>query len=51
MNKDIIKVISICIGLCGMIILWNDNVLPGLIVLSVACLGGMVATSKNVIGN
>ena len=51
MNKEIIKVIAICLTLCGILIIVNGNLLPGLVVLSVACLGGMLYSSKNVIGN
>lgn len=49
--KELIKISSISIGLCGILIVWNDHILPGIVVLAVACLGGMVCTSKNVVGN
>jgi hypothetical protein len=49
--KELIKVSSISIGLCGILMVWNDHVLPGIIVLSIACLGGMLYSSKNVVGN
>jgi hypothetical protein len=51
MNKEIIKISSICIGVCSIVMIQCNHTLPGLIGLCVACLGGMLCTSKNVIGN
>lgn len=51
MNKNIIKVISMTLAVNGTAMILLNHTIPGLIVLSIATLGGMVATSKNVIGN
>ena len=51
MNKEIIKTIVWSLTICGITMLLCDKVIPGLSVLGVACLGGMLLTSKNVVGN
>ena len=49
--KEIIKVSVLCLSVCGITMLGCGKVIPGLVVLSVTCLGGMLLTSKNVVGN
>lgn len=49
--KEIIKVSVLCLAICGITMLGCGKVIPGLVVLCVACLGGMLLTSKNVVGN
>jgi hypothetical protein len=49
--KEIIKVSVLCLGMCGITMLGCGKLFPGLVVLSVTCLGGMLLTSKNVVGN
>jgi hypothetical protein len=49
--KEIIKVSVLCLGVCGITMLGCERVIPGLVVLSVTCLGGMLLTSKHIVGN
>ncbi len=49
--KETIKISIICLGTIGILTLSLNHMLPGLIMLSVACLGGMVYSNENVIGN
>lgn len=51
MIKEIIKVSVLCLALIGITMLGCGKVIPGLVVLSVASLGGMLLTSKSVVGN
>lgn len=51
MNKSIIKTVVVCLAIYGTTMILLNHTIPGLIVLSVATLGGMVYSSKNVIGN
>jgi hypothetical protein len=51
MIKEIIKVSVLCLALIGITMLLCDRVIPGLVVLSIGCLGGMLITSKHIVGN
>lgn len=49
--KEIIKASVLCLGVCGITMIGCNKVIPGLVVLSVASLGGMLLTSKHIVGN
>jgi hypothetical protein len=51
MNKSIIKTISICLAIYSTLMILLNHTIPGLIVLSVATLGGMLYSSKHIVGN
>lgn len=51
MNKNIIKTIVVCLAIYGTLMILLNHTIPGLVVLSIATLGGMLYSSKNVIGN
>jgi hypothetical protein len=51
MNKSIIKAIAICLAIYGTLMIGLNHTIPGLVVLSIASLGGMLVTSKHIVGN